>query len=193
MDGVEVKKKMSLYAMLFILVSIGGFVFLHSQMKNVAKESPPNEVPYMIVLGAKVNGEEMSLSLRERAKTALEYSKKNPSTMLILSGGQGDGEDITEAEALRRFFLENGVEQERLLLETNSTSTYENLKFTKELYQVEEAVIVSNDFHLYRSVKLAEKLGIKAYPLSAKTPKVVQFQLYVREYFAILKMYLLGK
>lgn len=162
-------------------------------MTSTAKETPPDKVPHLVILGAKVNGTDMSLSLLYRANKALEYLKDNPVTKVIVTGGQGPGEDITEAEALRRFLEENGIEPERILLEDKSTSTYENLKFTKELYNIDEAVIVSNDFHLYRAIELAENVGIKGYPLAAKTPKVVQFTLQLREYAAILKMKITGK
>ncbi|MBU8878780.1 YdcF family protein [Bacillus sp. FJAT-29790] len=165
---------------------------LHAEMMRTARKSPPSDIPYLIVLGAKVNGEEMSLSLLYRARKALEYLEENPDTVVIVTGGQGKGEDITEAEALKRFFLENGMNENRILKEDLSTSTYENLTFTKDLYEIDQAVIVSNDFHLYRSIKLAQKVGIKGYPLAAETPRVVKTSLFIREYAAILKMKLLG-
>lgn len=175
-----------------IMVPVIMIALLHMEMMKTARKSPPPHVPYLIVLGAKVNGEEMSLSLLYRAQKALEYLKENPDTIVIVTGGQGEGEGITEAEALNRFFSENGITKERILKEDRSTSTYENLKFTENLYDIEEAVIVSNDFHLYRAISLAEKVGIKGYPLAAETPKVVKISLFIREYAAILKMKVFG-
>lgn len=162
-------------------------------MTETAKRTPPDHVPYLIILGAKVNGTEMSLALLYRANKALEYLKKNPTTKVVVTGGQGPGEEITEAEALQSYLLENGIESNRILIEDQSTSTYENLKFTRELYNIREAVIVSNDFHLYRAIELAEKIGIRGFPLAAKTPEVVTFQLHIREYAALLKMKITGK
>lgn len=165
---------------------------LHNEIIKTAKSTPPSKVPYLIVLGAKVNGEEMSLSLLYRAEKALEYLEENPRTVVIVTGGQGKGEDITEAEALWRFFVERGISEDRILKEDLSTSTYENLQFTKDKYDIDQAVIVSNDFHLYRSIELANKVEIKGYPLAADTPKVVKTTLFLREYAAIIKMKIFG-
>ncbi|MFE8695853.1 YdcF family protein [Cytobacillus sp. FJAT-53684] len=175
-----------------IIVPVIIISVIHIQIIKTANQSPPANIPYLIVLGAKVNGEEMSLSLLYRAKMALSYLEDNPKTVVIVTGGQGKGENITEAEALRRFFVENHIDETRILIEDRSTSTYENVKFTKELYDIDEAVIVSNNFHLYRAATLANKVGINGYPLAAETPKVVKATLFIREYAAVLKMKLLG-
>lgn len=166
---------------------------IHFQIRKTANQEPPANAPYLIVLGAKVNGKEMSLSLLNRANKALEYLYENPNTIVIATGGQGPGEDITEAKALKDYFLENGISEDRILEENLSTSTYENLKYTKDLYSIEEAVIVSNDFHLYRSITLAKKVGIKGYPLAAETPTIVKVNLHIREYAAVIKMWITGK
>jgi len=180
-----------------IAIVIIGFllfcIFAHWKIIQTANETPPSRVPYIIVLGAKVNGEEMSLSLRYRAEAALTYLSNNNRTKVIVTGGQGPDEDITEAEAMRRYFIAEGIDPSRILIEQQSTSTYENLLFSKDLYHVREAVIVSNDFHLYRATKIAENLGIKSHPLAAKTPNVVKVPMYLREYLAILKLYITGK
>ncbi len=168
-------------------------LYFNYQITSTAKETPPDNIPYLIILGAKVNGSEMSLALLYRANKALEYLKQNQHTKVIVTGGQGPGEDITEAEALRRYLDENGIPSERILIENRSTSTYENLKFTKELFDIDQAVIVSNDFHLYRAIELAENVGIKGYPLAAKTPEVVKIPMKLREYAAIFKMKITGK
>lgn len=184
-------KKFSLFCGL-LMIPVFIVSIIHIQIIKTANHTPPANIPYLIVLGAKVNGEEMSLSLLNRAKTALSYLEDNPNTKVIVSGGKGKGENVTEAEALRRFFVENHINEHRILVEDRSTSTYENLKFTKELYDIEEAVIVSNDFHLYRATTFADKVGIKGYPLAAETPKVVKATLFIREYAAVLKMKLVG-
>lgn len=187
---------MKKYIIIFIAAFVCMFAVLaaiHLKMIQTAKQTPPADIPYLIVLGAKVNGETMSLSLLYRAEKGLEYLEENPETVVVVTGGQGEGEDITEAEALRRFYTENGIAEERILIEDQSTSTYENLLFTKELYPVDEAVIVSNDFHLYRASLLADKLDMETHSLAAKTPAVVKLQLYAREYLAIMKTKVFGK
>jgi len=157
------------------------------KIKQTASIKPPKNVSYIIVLGAKVNGDQLSKVLLYRAETALDYWEKKQSSTIIVTGGKGSEEEITEAAALLNFFIEQGP-KERILVEDKSISTYENLQYTKKLFSINEAVIVSNDFHLFRALEIANELKITAYPLAAKTPKSVKLVLYFREYAAIMKM-----
>ncbi|MCI1592255.1 YdcF family protein [Heyndrickxia oleronia] len=188
------KKKLFISCIsIFLLFSLAWVLFTYKQIKNVAKEKPPKNVPYLIILGAKVNGKVMSKALYERAITGLHYLKENKGTKVIVTGGQGSDEEIPEAEALRSYLLEHGIPNERIIIEDKSVNTFENLQNAKEFLEIKKAVIVSNDFHLYRSLQLAKSLGIEAYPLAGKTPKIVKTKLYLREYLAILKMKIIGK
>lgn len=169
-------------------------LYAHHLIRHTANQMTPPNIPYLIVLGAKVDRKTMSRSLFNRAKMALAYLQDNPSTKAVLTGGQGPGEDITEAVSVKNYLKDQGIAEERLLLEERSTSTFDNIAYAKQLYaEVEEAVIVSNDFHLFRSIQNAKKLGIKGYPLAAETPKVVKTKLFIREYAAIAWLFLSGK
>ena len=86
-----------------------------------------------VVLGAHVKGDVPSKALELRLKAALKYARENEDTTLILSGGQGFGEDITEAKCMENYLTAHGISQELLVLEEKSTSTKENLKFSDEL------------------------------------------------------------
>ncbi|MFD2208292.1 YdcF family protein [Virgibacillus halophilus] len=181
---------------LLVVIAVTGIsfaVYAHIQMKRTASQPPPKQVGYVLILGAKVNGTVMSKSLLYRAAAALRYLQENPASKAIASGGMGKGEDVTEAQAIASYLVNHGIDEERILLEKESTSTSENLLFSKQLYPIKEAVIVSNDFHLFRATSEADKIGIKAYPLAAKTPTAVKWKLYIREYAAILKMTITGK
>lgn len=90
---------------------------------------------YLIVLGAQVRGEEPSKTLRLRLDKAAEYALQNPETTLILSGGQGENEAIPEAEAMKRYLLEKGISEKRLVMEARSASTVENIAFSKGLME----------------------------------------------------------
>lgn len=151
---------------------------------------------YAIVLGAKVNGEVPSLSLHYRMDAALDYANKYPHVKLVLSGGQGPDEMMTEAEAMRRYLVKNGVDETRLILEEESTSTYENLMYSKKLMpdSVKSVTIITSDYHLARAKLLAEKIGFESTDgIAANTPKVVQTKLKTRERLALLKTYLFGE
>ncbi|WP_445506007.1 YdcF family protein [Niallia sp. 03190] len=185
------KKFYYLLLLLAIIVLMISTYYFY-QIKKTADQTPPDNSPYIIVLGAKVNGDTLSKALRFRAEVAFQYWEDNQNTKIVVTGGQGRGENITEAAALKAYFLDKGVDEDHILVEDTSTTTYENIQFSQELYDIKEAVIVSNDFHLFRAVTIAKKEGIKAYPLAAKTPVSVKFPLYIREYAAIIKMKLKG-
>ena len=123
----------------------------------------PERADYLIVPGAKVYGDQPSDALRARIDLAWDYLFRNPDTVAILSGGQGSGENISEAECMRRALASYGLSEDRMLLETKSTTTAENMQFSYELYGDPDASvgIVSSNFHLYRSIRLAKKCGWK--------------------------------
>ena len=75
---------------------------------------------YIIVLGAHVDGTRMTLALLERTRRALLYLEENPGTRAVLSGGKGDGERISEAEAMYRYLTEHGIDGGRLIREERS-------------------------------------------------------------------------
>ncbi|GKU80853.1 YdcF family protein [Niallia sp. NCCP-28] len=185
-------KKLFYLAISLVVACFGMVAFYYIQIKQTAAIPPPNNIPYIIVLGAKANEQKLSKPLKYRAETAFAYWEKNQKSQIVVTGGQGKGETTTEAEALQNFFLKKGVPENRILVENKSTSTYENIQFAKKLFAIEEAVIVSNDFHLFRATTIAKKEGIQAYPLAAKTPFWAKLPLYAREYAAIGKMKLKG-
>ncbi|MDD6763682.1 MAG: YdcF family protein [Clostridiales bacterium] len=152
---------------------------------------------YLLILGCGVRGEEPSSALRERLDTALEYLKKNESCRIIVSGGQGRDERISEAEAMRRYLTANGISGSRILSEDKSTSTTENFKFSNSLTDGEladsSAVFITNDFHIYRASSLARLQGFSMNHIGAPTAWYNIFPSYLREFLAIGQMYLLNK
>lgn len=150
---------------------------------------------YAIILGAKVKKDSLSLSLQYRLDAALQYANEHPHVIMILSGGQGPDEPISEAEAMRRFLTENGIAEERLILESASTSTYENILFSKKVLpsEIKSITIITSDYHLARARKIAASLGLDSDAVSAETPKVVAAKLTVRERIALVKTYIVGK
>jgi len=150
---------------------------------------------YAIVLGAKVDGDRPSLSLRYRLDSALSYAEKYPEVIFILSGGQGRDEDVSEAEAMRGYLVEHGIDENRLMLESASTSTYENILHSKKLLPsgIESVTIITSDYHLARARFIAERLGLQTDGVGADTPKVVKTKSNVRERIALLKTFIVGK
>lgn len=153
----------------------------------------PKDADYVIVLGARVKGTVPSLALKYRIKTAAEYLKKHDHVVAIASGGQGSGEKISEAEAIKRGLMKRGIEESRIILENKSTTTSENLDFSKKLIpsKAKKGLIVTNDFHMYRAMSMAEDDQLQVSALPAETPWIAVPKSYSREYLAITKYYLL--
>ena len=135
------------------------FGFICSRVISGMKSSGKKNLDYVVVLGAHVKGDVPSKALELRLKAALKYARENEDTTLILSGGQGLGEDITEAKCMENYLTAHGISQERLVLEEKSTSTKENLKFSDELTgcSKKNTGILSNNFHVYRDSKIGGK------------------------------------
>ena len=143
-----------------------------------------------VVLGCRVYGERPSLILTERMETALMYLNENPDAVCIASGGQGQDEDISEAECIYRYLVENGSASERIYIEDGSTFTRENLEFYYAIIQEnalpEEIAIVTNEFHEYRAGIIADRLGLSYGAVPAKTAWWLLPTYYARELFGVL-------
>ena len=130
---------------------------------------------YVVVLGAKVNGTSPSLSLSDRIDAAEAYLNTHPGTIAILSGGQGEDEEISEAQCMYWQLALRGISPKRLWLEDKATSTWENLKFSLDL--IEEKTgnrpdsigLISSEYHLFRAGLFAKDCGVTAVGIPAKT------------------------
>ena len=111
----------------------------------------------------------------------------------MLSGGQGRGEAISEAECMYRYLTERGIDGRRLLLEDASVNTEENLRFSGELLEEHglsgDITIVTSEFHAYRAHKTAERLGMKSYSTPSRTFFLYLPTYYVRELYRDFVLY----
>lgn len=160
---------------------------------------------YIIVLGAGLNNRnELSQTLRDRLNAALYcISEYNKDSYIVVSGGQGEDEDMSEAEAMEGYLLEKGVSKDRIIKEDKSRNTFENFKFSKE--KIEEhsnkelkdvsVKIVTTDFHAFRSSNmLAKRNGyenIEVY--SSNTVNYLVPVFYTREAVALVKSYVFDR
>lgn len=178
---------------MILVLLVTGFVAAGAaatQIIGAMTAKVPQNLDYVIVLGAHVRGTVPSRALRKRLDCAAAYAKENPDTVFFLSGGQGSGEDITEAEAMYRYLTEAGVDGDRLIQEDRSTTTEENLKFCSQIREIKdkEVGIISNNFHVYRAGLMAEKMGYQHVArIPAPSDAVMQVHYVVREIFALVK------
>ncbi len=159
----------------------------------------------VIILGCKIWGEEPSPALRSRLNTALDYLEElkqegcNP--VIVVSGGQGEDEPISEAECMAKYLADNGIPAQRIRVEAQSTNTAENLRNSMALLEGEgwngrAVTIVSNGFHLTRVRLLSGRIlaDMTCSTLSAPMP-TWDSAVYstVREAFALVKSFLLDR
>lgn len=167
---------------------------LHYKIIQHANLDVPENADYMIILGARVKGKVPSLALKYRIDHAAHYLKENPDTIAIASGGKGPGEDISEAQCIKRELMQHGIEESRILLEDKSTDTYENIGFSKKFIpeKAEIGLVVTNDFHIFRAKMIADNEELKINGLAAKTPIQAVFKSYTREYLALTKYFMIN-
>ncbi len=147
----EVASVKKIFMNLF-LVGFVSFLFVQGLILSV-KSDETVHVDYAIVLGAGLQGEVPSLTLTKRLDKGVEFLKKNPHVTVIVSGGQGIGETISEAAAMKKYLIRNGIAEDRIILEEKSTSSIENLLFSKQLLdemdtiQSYKVIIITSDVH----------------------------------------------
>lgn len=183
-------------AILFLLLAeflLIGFIAVYGQIDNVNYDEDA-----VLVLGAGIRGDQVTLPLKMRLDKAIAYNRKNPAAYIVVTGGRGFQETITEASAMERYLLAQGVSGGRIIKEENATSTNENMRFSKEIldsyfdtdYKI---AVITNGFHIYRSVSIAKEEGFETVShLHAGLQWYNSIPCYLRESLAILKMWVLG-
>ena len=181
-------------ALFFAAVCVTLGIIVHSSRGT---EDPESE--YLIVLGAGVNGTVPSRSLRERLDGAYEYLVTYPENIAIVSGGQGSGEDITEAQCMFDYLVARGIHPDRIWMEPEATNTLENLQLSLDVVEAKTGVrprqvaILSSEYHLHRAGMFAGWLGLDAELVPAKTVvPPLRWNYLLREVFAVWYYLLLG-
>ncbi len=181
-----------IYTGLILFIIVQGLLIGYSNKKETEKSH------YTIVLGARIVGESIPYALKNRLNTALQVHHQNAENFayFVLSGGQGNGERISEALAMQRYLVRNKINPEIILKEEKSTSTYENLLFSKEVIERHSGKsvkdlkikIITNGFHLMRAKLIASSIGYEKVSLyAAPIQKIMIPVCYVREFFALVK------
>lgn len=177
-----------LIAFSFVLVAVFSY-----QMYSHAHHEP-DKTTTLVVLGCRVYGTSPSLMLKERLDAAYEYLEEHLDVSCVVSGGQGENEDISEAKCMYNYLIDKGIDEKRIFLEDQSTSTRENLLFSKNVIEQndlpEAMTIVTNEFHQYRAFLIAKNLGLEAYAVSGHTALWLFPTYYTRELFGLIYQFL---
>ena len=150
---------------------------------------------YMIVLGAQWKPQGPSYVLQKRLDTAIDYLQENPDTQVIVSGGQGSNEPISEAQGMCEYLIKAGISEERIIIEDKSTNTYENLLFSGELLDKANSsiVLVTSNFHVFRVEQIAKRQGyMHAEGLAAPSHPAMVPNNMMREFFGVMKDWWIG-
>lgn len=170
-----------------------GFI-IHASLGN-----PGEDTEYLLVLGAKVKPWGPSLSLRNRIDAAYDYLTAHPDCTAILSGGKGDDEHISEAQCMFESLTARGIDESRLWMEDQSTSTWENLKFTLALINEKTGdtpdtmALVTSEYHLFRAGLFADRLGLEILGVPAATTLLpLKINYFIREAVAVWHFIFIG-
>lgn len=203
---IELKFKVNIWGripkllkrIIIILFSIGMSIFIIIEGiiiyngHHYDKERPD----YLMVLGAGLRGSKISTSLLYRLETAVEYNRLYPDVKIIVSGGQGPDEDISEAKAMKDYLVSQGIDESLIISEDKSTNTYENFLFTKKILEDETGeedftiTVISNNFHMYRAKYLGEQVGFECLGYPAPSHVASSFIFHTREFFGVIKAYI---
>ena len=192
----KVFEKYKVFKKIFIWVcSIGICIFLVILSLIISKMNvkPVKNLDYIIVLGAQVKESGPSVVLRYRLDRAVSYLKENDNTLVIVSGGQGANEKATEASVMKEYLVNNGINENRIIIEDKSNTTKENLINSKKIIRDNKSIgIVTNNFHMYRALLIGKKYKVKAVGIPSKSNSYYLPNNLLREVFAYIKFIILG-
>ena len=186
---------------LLVLVAAGVLCFaaLFGAVIYGSYDHIQGEPQVMVILGCQVKNDGPSQLLRDRLDEALSYLDDHPDLTVVVSGGQGPDEPSTEARAMADYLVEEGVEEDQILLEDQSHNTVQNFRYTAQLleergYGLEntQVLVVSNGFHLTRARILAERTGFEEVSTLAAPSSHLpsRLKMYIREPLALAKSFL---
>ena len=175
-------------------VGLAAFVVVESLIFTEFGAKAQPGADYCIILGAQMKANGPSNTLQRRLDRALVYLRENPETLAIVSGCQGSNEPVSEARGMYDYLVGAGIAPERILLEEASRNTCENLEFSGKLINRQEnsVVLVTNNFHMFRALRLAEGAGYghvqglaaSAYPWTLPNNLLREFMGVVKDFLA---------
>lgn len=187
----------------FIVALVGyfSFLFLSFLLSTFLYQFnfPRYNQDFLIVLGSGlIGGDRVPPLLASRLNRAIkfydkQYAKKGKRATFIVSGGQGANETISEAEAMRGYLIEKGIDENFIIMEDQSVNTLQNMKFSKAkmdaIMSNYNSLFSTNNFHLFRAGIYARKAGLKSQGIGAKTALYYMPNALIREFIAITVMY----
>ncbi|MDF3885858.1 YdcF family protein [Cupriavidus basilensis] len=179
------------------LVTLGMFFYFISTgiSESTDAGSPPEAI---LILGSGTPHCAASPTLAARLDKGLALARQWPAARVVVSGGQDFGLRCSEADVMADYLTTHGLAPDRLIREDRSTSTEENLLFSRRLLEQQgvsagdQLVLVTSDFHLIRAKRIAHKAGFRTVSgAGAATPLYLRYNAWLREYFAFISGWIL--
>lgn len=192
MKNKEAARSLTIMLTILICVILTAAAVTGMVVGKASRGQPERNTDYIVVLGAGVNGTVPSLSLRERINATYAYLSAHPKSIAVVSGCQGSGEDISEAQCMFNELTKMGIAPDRVWMESQAENTRQNLQYSLELIQERtgnrprEVGIVSSEYHLYRAGFFAAQQGIDSFGIPARTSWLsLRINYYLREIAAV--------
>lgn len=150
---------------------------------------------YIIILGSGLIGDKVPPLLAQRLeKGKMMYEKFNHTPKIVVSGGQGTDETLTEADDMAQYLMESGISEEDIIVERQSTTTLENLRFSKAILDEKReknyrCLVVTNSFHSLRAGIYMRKLGLKGRSIGSRTALYFLPSSWIRETLGLIVLY----
>jgi uncharacterized SAM-binding protein YcdF (DUF218 family) len=192
-------KKLARVLTALVIAGALAFAAVEAPIISAAHTDEDADCKYLVVLGAGLHGSVPSLSLTDRLSAALAYLTEHPDSVAVVSGGQGPGENMTEAEAMAIWLEAKGIAPARIIEEREAVSTTENLANAFALIRERgdepdgNTAIVTSEYHLYRAKLMARDMGVAAYGIAGNTSwPTLKANYFIREAFAVAYYWVFG-
>ena len=178
------KKLLKIAFIVFLCLAVTGIATLFiinghvkastkNRILTVQKAAELEDVDCIIILGCQVKDDgSLSHMLRDRLMRGLEVYEAGAAPKLLMSGDHGR-EEYDEVGAMKNYAIENGVPSENVFMDHAGFSTYETVYRAKEIFQADKVIIVTQEYHLYRALYIAEQFGVEVYGVSADLNRYV--------------------
>jgi uncharacterized SAM-binding protein YcdF (DUF218 family) len=178
------------------LLSVALFIIIMISFITVkgAKNTTTFDEDAILVLGCGIRGETPLPTLQRRLDKCLDYLQYNPMAVILVSGGQGHNETISEAEAMKHYLISKGIDSAQIITESRSLNTKQNMQFSKQLLDDYfstgyTTVCITSHYHAYRAAVLAEKHDLNTTSYNAGIPWYLHPSAFCREVLSICKMW----
>lgn len=178
-----------IYALLIFILIVSVFLAVYGSEDNSSYDEDA-----VIVLGYGIKKGKIPLMLKNRLDKTIDYHRKNPDAIIIVSGGRGNETKPSEADVMKEYLVANGIPDSIVIKEDKSGTTVENFKFSADILRKKfigncSVALITNTFHIYRSERYARAFGINVTHIGAKTNPCDILWIYVREVAMLVQIF----